>query len=876
MSESLQSFNLSLSSRTVFEFFNGNNNFSTIGITLLAGVQEGDIVPMREFLKTFPKAKLVVPFDDFVRLYDAFMSAFKKANPSTQGRLLFVTNLPHWRSTMATNQGPAAALTASFLAAVPDANYQAPAAMRAYLASRVLQQLSSSVSTPTSSALKDALYEAQLLNVDGLPLGPFQLTNCSYTAALDSIRCDNFTNAGAAALYVWPFERVLHPGYDMLVGPYVATIDGDVGIRASPIPQSITTTTTTTSQEPTTTTTASTTTAAPTNDPGTTHDRDTASSSKTTTIVVAVTVCGCVLVLGVLAALLWLCCRGDSRDNRNAPKDDTQPVTLMFTDIESSTALWAMAPQAMAAAMAKHHSMIRELIVRYKCYEVKTIGDSFMIACADPFAAVQLARDAQLNFLNADWGATTIDDTYAALGKAGARASSSSEDRGGGDNSSGGAGPRVWSGLRARIGVHRGMAEVRLDEVTNGYDYCGDTVNTAARTESAGCGGQVLCTSSVVDALTAEQRDSVDFVVLGPYRLRGVTELVEMHELHVVDGRVFPSSAVDTSPLAALGDAGGDGDAAGTGNPMIDSDDSNGESSHASSNMEQVTEVLDVSFSAYSDRQKIKLLQRTCKYFSLPTPPRKAFASDAAYLRALVQSVAARTSVVIDFKHRLQEVNAMGSLLDVGSAGREEDCAGGAAAAAGLRQPSGVFFSGTATSPGGDANVDPSLAIGPRSRRATEETIVLALDNGELLTLNGGPDKPAKAAHYSAISSVPDEACLAAPEYLNGKPSVSGDKVSACFKEANGLLFRVVDTAAGRWAFYNDTTSFVMHVHFAIDQTSVVQWGPALAGKVNFVAATGRYEGELLVAPPATEVLLTGKVSDYGMRYSATLAGNDD
>ncbi|KEG05758.1 putative receptor-type adenylate cyclase, partial [Trypanosoma grayi] len=54
---------------------------------------------------------------------------------------------------------------------------------------------------------------------------------------------------------------------------------------------------------------------------------------------------------GVLMAALFIallcCCRRNSRDNSNAPKEPTEPVTLVFTDIESSTALWAACPEIM-------------------------------------------------------------------------------------------------------------------------------------------------------------------------------------------------------------------------------------------------------------------------------------------------------------------------------------------------------------------------------------------------------------------------------------------------------------------------------------------------------------------------------------------------
>ncbi|RNE96772.1 receptor-type adenylate cyclase, partial [Trypanosoma conorhini] len=121
-------------------------------------------------------------------------------------------------------------------------------------------------------------------------------------------------------------------------------------------------------------------------------------------------VVGGLLLVGVAALLLHFC--RDSRDNANAPKEPTDPVTLVFTDIESSTALWAACSELMPDAVATHHRLIRALIAKYRCYEVKTVGDSFMIACKSVSAAVQLVRELQQVFVQHDWGTGALDEAY--------------------------------------------------------------------------------------------------------------------------------------------------------------------------------------------------------------------------------------------------------------------------------------------------------------------------------------------------------------------------------------------------------------------------------------------------------------------------------
>ncbi|AIN97506.1 hypothetical protein LPMP_200140 [Leishmania panamensis] len=74
-------------------------------------------------------------------------------------------------------------------------------------------------------------------------------------------------------------------------------------------------------------------------------------------------------------------------------------------------------------------------------------------------------------------------------------------------------------------------------------------------------------------------------------------------------------------------------------------------------------------------------------------------------------------------------------------------------------------------------------------------------------------------SYHQAFNADPiDESCVNPKEaqYVNSEPDssiidVSQCKVFKCFKEnGNGLLFRLVDEKAGRWAFYNDTQEYVM------------------------------------------------------------------
>lgn len=213
------------------------------------------------------------------------------------------------------------------------------------------------------------------------------------------------------------------------------------------------------------------------------------------------------------------------RNNDTAPKDPSKPFAVVFTDIESSTRLWAAVPQEMGTALETHNSVIRQAIASYNGYEVKTIGDSFMVVFTNAVDAVGMALTVQTRLLECQWGSGVIDDFYRQ--KAAAEGHPQGKD-----------GP-LWSGLRVRIGVHFGHGDVKYDDVSKGYDYFGTVVNTASRVESAAHGGQIAITAPVRDALVAAapayvhpiSNDPVVFRPLGRVELRGLPDPLELVQI---------------------------------------------------------------------------------------------------------------------------------------------------------------------------------------------------------------------------------------------------------------------------------------------------------------------------------------------------------
>ncbi|CAD2222938.1 Adenylate and Guanylate cyclase catalytic domain containing protein, putative [Angomonas deanei] len=171
-------------------------------------------------------------------------------------------------------------------------------------------------------------------------------------------------------------------------------------------------------------------------------------------------------------------------ENKKAP-DGSEPFCLLFTDIESSTNLWQRFPAVMKEAVERHHRIIRTVIADNGGYEVKTVGDSFIIAAKDVFVGMKIAVGIQLELMRH----LPIAPGFKALGN----------EVGGGD-------PNAWSNqtLRVRIGIeHCTQATATYDTIHRRYDYYGPSVNQCARIEAAAAGGQILMSRDTFKALKA-------------------------------------------------------------------------------------------------------------------------------------------------------------------------------------------------------------------------------------------------------------------------------------------------------------------------------------------------------------------------------------
>ena len=133
-------------------------------------------------------------------------------------------------------------------------------------------------------------------------------------------------------------------------------------------------------------------------------------------------------------------------------------AAILFTDMKMSTSIWEASPEAMRKALKLHNRIIRNCIVTYKGYEVKTIGDAFMVAFQTFSEGCKFAAAVQEEMMSATWPSGLILPSIF-------------EENG-------------WRGLMIRIGLHFGDVDVEVNPFSGRSDYFGRAVNKAARLEN--------------------------------------------------------------------------------------------------------------------------------------------------------------------------------------------------------------------------------------------------------------------------------------------------------------------------------------------------------------------------------------------------------
>ena len=187
-------------------------------------------------------------------------------------------------------------------------------------------------------------------------------------------------------------------------------------------------------------------------------------------------------------------------DNFNSVPPPQGEITCVFTDIVKSASLWEQSPEDMMTAMTQHDTLIRSCVAQYSGYEVKTIGDAFMVAFTDPKDAFLFCHEVQTRLLQARWPSGLLLP----------RVKLPDSDK------------FLWNGLQLRIGLTRGEANLEESPMTGRADYRGSTINTAARLEASAMPGTVCCTEDFKQLIESQVKDRIVFHNHGIRPLKGI------------------------------------------------------------------------------------------------------------------------------------------------------------------------------------------------------------------------------------------------------------------------------------------------------------------------------------------------------------------
>eukprot|EP01063_Lacrimia_lanifica_P028028 TRINITY_DN4015_c0_g1_i1.p1 TRINITY_DN4015_c0_g1~~TRINITY_DN4015_c0_g1_i1.p1 ORF type:complete len:1205 (+),score=356.52 TRINITY_DN4015_c0_g1_i1:96-3710(+) len=177
----------------------------------------------------------------------------------------------------------------------------------------------------------------------------------------------------------------------------------------------------------------------------------------------------------------------------------TGEIAIAFSDIVGSTPLWENAPEDMAIGLDIHNKVLRAALRAHNGYEVKTIGDAFMVAFQNPQDAYEYGMKVQADLVQQSWPADLC-----------VFPNTKCED---GENKQ-----LMFAGIRVRMGIHYGKVEQEVNPLTGRSDYRGATVNKAARIEPQALHGMTAFSEEMKNAINA----TCPVSMLGSRELKGI------------------------------------------------------------------------------------------------------------------------------------------------------------------------------------------------------------------------------------------------------------------------------------------------------------------------------------------------------------------
>ena len=160
-------------------------------------------------------------------------------------------------------------------------------------------------------------------------------------------------------------------------------------------------------------------------------------------------------------------------------------VTLVFTDIENSSALSEKYRDRFEVTRDTQFRLLRESLPTWNGYEVKSVGDALFVVFDKVSDAVLWSVEVQRKLQSYNW-------------------------------------EEPIGAIRVRIGMHTGEPSLKND--AHKLDYFGPSVNRAARVEAAAHGAQILLSDATQLLAFPLLPPEITLVDLGIHRLRGVGE----------------------------------------------------------------------------------------------------------------------------------------------------------------------------------------------------------------------------------------------------------------------------------------------------------------------------------------------------------------
>jgi class 3 adenylate cyclase len=201
----------------------------------------------------------------------------------------------------------------------------------------------------------------------------------------------------------------------------------------------------------------------------------------------------------------------------------SNPV-FVFTDIESSSALWAIDDgRVMQKAVQIHDDILRAALTQHRGYEITTAGDAFQLAFHTIREAATYCLDVQTQLLTAKWPKELHGLVPATTKERHAHR-------------------YVFRGLRVRMGIHdaaecEGRLVVDVHAVTGKTTYTGTSEAIASTVGDLGAGGQIVVTRRVAEWLEQNRE-----LVVERFEIAWLSDLVVPQvNVHVVLSQLLPA-----------------------------------------------------------------------------------------------------------------------------------------------------------------------------------------------------------------------------------------------------------------------------------------------------------------------------------------------